>query len=196
MNILNYVKNVKEIKKSDLQSSIRTEISLVRQVQEIRQLMVTHGVDIDDKFQWTVPTSIMNSVHKFANRQIKLSHVIDGGALTFVKVLEHLQAFVEKEKTNLWNSESLTIKQANALTLIEQISFWTKYTQLLLDGVISEKYDPKKSGLTSADFSFLNKTMGYYVDVCSLSFDGSEAVTRQFDNLMEGQAEESILEIL
>lgn len=196
MNILNYVKNVKEIKKSDLQTSIRTEIGLVRQVQEIRQLMLTHGVDIDDKFQWTVPGSIMNNIHKFANRQIKLSHVVDGTASTFVKVLEYLQSFVEKEKTSLWNSESLTIKQANALTLIEQISFWTKYTQLLLDGIISEKYDPKKSGLTSADFSFLNKTLSYYVDISSMAFGTSEEIIKKFNELMDGQAEESSLEIL
>ena len=196
MNILNYVKNVKEIKKNDLQASIRTELSLVRQVQEIRQLMITHKVDIDGKLQWTVPTSIMNNIHKFASRQIQLSHVVDQGASSFAKVLEHLQAFVEKEKTNLWNAESLTIKQANALTLIEQISFWSKYTQLLLDGIISEQYDSKKPCLTSADLAFLNKTIGYYIDISAMTFNTSAEIIKQFDGLMDGQADESSIEIL
>lgn len=195
MNILGYIKNVKEIKKNDLLASIRTEMDLLRQIQEIVQLMKTNKVKIDGS-DWVVPVSVNKQMHKVISTSISTSTVIENGSASFMRVLDHLSKFVEKEKQNLWNGESLTIKQANVLTLLEQISFWSRYTELMLDGIISQQYDKDKTPLTQADMSFLNKTLSYYVDITVMVARGADGVINKFNELLDGQATEEDMEIL
>lgn len=195
MNILGYIKNVQEIKKNDLLASIRTEIDLIRQLKEVRQLMVTNKVSIDGS-DWVIPRSVEKQIHRVAPSKISISTILDSGSSSFLRVLEMVKSFVEQEKQNIWNNEGLSIKQANALTLLEQVSFWTRYSELMLDGIISQQYDKKDGTLTSADMSFLNKTVNYYVDITSMIINGADAVINKFNDLLDGEASEFDLEIL
>lgn len=196
MNILSYVKNVKEIKKKDLLATARTTLASLRQVSEVTQLMKANGVSINSNVNWSVPVSIMKHLHKTIPNQVTLENVIDQDCKGFINVINHIQSFIEKEKTNIWSKESLTIKQANAMTLMEQATYWCDYTLLLLDGIVSMQYNQKRDSLTTADMSFLNKTMTYYVDVCLLFVDGWEDVINKFDMLLDGPADEESMEIL
>lgn len=199
MELLNYVSKIKQFKKDDLLTSIRDEKGIVAGLSDTLALIKSNSFDLETTAsRWALTQGILKDIHRQLPSSVKLMETIEYNVGSIDKLLDGLEDRVKKIKQNLIVAESVTIREANLLSLLDGVEHWSKFTDMLLSTLITmtSNKNNNTNELTKNDLAFLNKTWNYY-SFCSIQyFKGAATLLSDLDKLPDVPATETNIDVI
>lgn len=199
MELLNYVSKIKQFKKDDLLTSVRDEKGIVAGLSDTLALIKSNGFDLETTAsRWALTQGILKDIHRQLPASVKLMETIEYNVGSIDKLLDGLEDRVKKIKQNIIAAESVTIREANLLSLLDGVEHWSKFTDMLLSTLITmtSNKNNNTNELTKNDLAFLNKTWGYY-SFCSIQyFKGAATILADLDKLPDVAANETNVDVI
>lgn len=199
MELLQYVSKIKQFKKDDLISSIRDEKGILSGLKDTVALIKSSDLDLESAAsRWALTQGILKDIHRQLPASVKLMEVIEFNTKSIEGLLNGIEARASKIKQNLIAAESVTIREANLLSLMDGIEHWTKFTDMLLSTLLTMAGNKTNNTneLTKNDLAFLNKTWNYY-SFCSVQyFKGHVGILADLDKMPDVPANEQNVDVI
>lgn len=191
MNIEKYIGNIKPLPKADLLATLRTEKTFIESIGSTFDGLSANNINLDVfANNWAVTKSVLTSLHKTQNAKSTLIEIVKFNLDSINKCLDLLVDRINKTDSGVFTKETITIYEANLLNLAENISFWSKFTNIMLDTLVVMVLNDESGGsvINKADLNFVNKTWAYYADINKLFAEGPSQVFKNIDAVLDVQA--------
>ncbi|ASU03606.1 hypothetical protein RISINGSUN_64 [Erwinia phage vB_EamM_RisingSun] len=201
MNILDYAKRVKSVKDVELLGTLSTVTVGLQDLKENLKKMDLANIDISALGErWIVASSIMKGVKQDGSipGNMILTEMLDMGADSAISTAAELQVLIKKYNQKVWSGHTLTIPQTNILNMIEHLEFWTNYSSMLVD-VLLTQYNQATAPdryMTKADVRWINGTKDFYVDFSKQLMKGSRHIISILKSMDELEVEEDVVDVL
>lgn len=136
---------------------------------------------------------IQSKVKSKIGSNFDLLSAIEMGVNNVASVLPELRKQVSTSSTKTYDGETITFKERGILDTISAINFFNRYTNMVLDILLTQGYDEKadvKSLLNKVDFAFFNDTANYYSTLLIRFSEGWKVVLEAIDNLSDEQVDD------
>ena len=136
---------------------------------------------------------IQSKVKSKIGSNFDLLSAIEMGVNNVASVLPELRKQVSTSSTKTYDGETITFKERGILDTISAINFFNRYTNMVLDILLTQGWDEKadiKSLLNKVDFAFFNDTANYYSTLLTRFSEGWKVVLEAIDNLSDEQVDD------
>lgn len=188
---------IKNYSKSDLLLTIDRELNHVVGFKDSMKLFKeilggynTLGTYVEHN---AVLKSIQSKVKSKIGSNFDLLSAIEMGVNNVASVLPELRKQVSTSSTKTYDGETITFKERGILDTISAINFFNRYTNMVLDILLTQGYDEKadvKSLLNKVDFAFFNDTANYYSTLLFRFSEGWKVVLEAIENLSDEQVDD------
>ena len=188
---------IKNYSKSDLLLTIDRELNHVVGFKDSMKLFKeilggynTLGTYVEHN---AVLKGIQSKVKSKIGSNFDLLSAIEMGVNNVASVLPELRKQVSTSSTKTYDGETITFKERGILDTISAINFFNRYTNMVLDILLTQGYDEKadiKSLLNKVDFAFFNDTANYYSTLLTRFSEGWKVVLEAIDNLSDEQVDD------
>lgn len=188
---------IKNYSKSDLLLTIDRELNHVVGFKDSMKLFKeilggynTLGTYVEHN---AVLKGIQSKVKSKIGSNFDLLSAIEMGVNNVASVLPELRKQVSSSGTKTYDGETITFKERGILDTISAINFFNRYTNMVLDILLTQGYDEKadvKSLLNKVDFAFFNDTANYYSTLLIRFSEGWKVVLEAIENLSDEQVDD------
>lgn len=199
MDILEYVKNVKDFTAAEINTILSTIEVGASSLEDNLRMMKSAKVQMNpNASQWFIPASILKSLASNGFRHNSIEEPVLFSAGIVKLVVADLTKMVREIGQNLWVGKTLTMKQAMILNMLEHLQFWNRYSELLVSTMLSATNEDKQPGeiLSGYDNKWLNGTKGFYETFTVTLMKGSRSIIDRIKNAPELIVDENTIEIL
>lgn len=188
---------IKDYSKADLLLAIDRELSHVEGFKDSMKLIkeilggyntlssyIDHNAVLKG-IQSRVKSKIGNNFDLLASVELAVNNV--------TATLPELRKMVVASNTKTYDTETITFKERGILDTVSAINFFNRYTNMVLDLLLTQAYDEKadiKSLLTKVDFAFFNDTATYYTTLLTRFSEGYRVVVEAINVLSDEQLDE------
>jgi hypothetical protein len=202
MDILSYTGNVKTVTTAELftlLAEIRVNVGGV--MANIENIKANNLAGDFNQYssQWVLTKSIEKAV---ADKGFRGSSLLDNIAYGMAAIdtgLEGLNKLIKGQNEKVWDGKLLNLRQANILNFIEYIQFWTKYSGMLIDVVLSMVMDKKSDGnhyLNGHDTKWLMGTAEFYKHFTVELLKGSRSLITRLEKIPSIELSSTALDVL
>lgn len=199
MDILEYVKNVKDFSLNEINTIIGTVEASASTLEDNLRMMKSSKVELSpNASQWFVPASILKSLASNGFRHNSIEEPVLFAVGVVKTVSAGLTKAVKDIGQNVWSGKVITMKQAMILNLLEHLQFWNRYSELLISTMLSATNEDKQPGelLSGFDNKWLNGTKGFYETFTVTLMKGSRAMLERINNAPDLPVDENTIELL
>lgn len=199
MDILEYVKNVKDFSLNEINTIIGTVEASASTLEDNLRMMKSSKVELSpNASQWFVPASILKSLASNGFRHNSIEEPVLFAVGVVKTVTAGLTKAVKDIGQNVWSGKVITMKQAMILNLLEHLQFWNRYSELLISTMLSATNEDKQPGelLSGFDNKWLNGTKGFYETFTVTLMKGSRAMLERINNAPDLPVDENTIELL
>ncbi len=201
MELIDYAKNIKTFKQSEVISSIQNQLAFINGIQDTLDLVKSNNIDLSRSLDnWAVTNQITKEIHRVLSPSMSYWELIKHNFGVIQTVLNFILNEISTDKTKLYDGNSITIKQANYFNIIEMASFWVKYTNLVIDILLSmenkEQKDATPAVVSKTDLAFVNKTRAYYSDLCIQFAEAPNTIIGHLKKMPDVPASENNIDVL
>lgn len=202
MDILSYTGKVKTVTTNELftlLAEIRVNAGGV--MANIENIKANNLADEFNQYasQWVLTKSIEKAVGDKGFRGSSLLDNIAYGMAAITSGLDGLDKLIKGQNEKVWDGKLLNLRQANILNFIEYVQFWTKYSGMLLDVVLSMVMDKKADGnhyLNGHDTKWLMGTSEFYKHFTVELLKGSRALITRLEKIPAIELTSSSIDVL
>ncbi|WZX10456.1 hypothetical protein ACP1_0167 [Aeromonas phage ACP1] len=136
---------------------------------------------------------IQSKVKSKIGNNFDLLGAIEMGVNNVASVLPELRKQVSQSSTKTYDGETITFKERGILDTVSAINFFNRYTNMVLDILLTQGYDEKadvKSLLNKVDFAFFNDTAAYYGNLLTRFSEGYKVVLEAIEALSDEQVDD------
>lgn len=199
MDILAYTKNVKTFKEQDiLQSLLQIQVSAQDLSNNLDSLKANNLDLTATADRWIVSRGIKKHFESQGYRNSTLIENIQYGLSVLVSLNPEVTKLVKGYSEKLWDGKLITLRQTNILNLIEYMNFWLRYSQMLLEVLITmhnDGTDPERY-LSKVDTRFINGTEQLYRSFSSDLMKGARNLIQNLSKIPDIELSESSLDVL
>lgn len=199
MDILEYVKNVKDFSLNEINTIIGTVEASASTLEDNLRMMKSSKVELSpNASQWFVPASILKSLASNGFRHNSIEEPVLFAVGVVKTVTTGLTKAVKDIGQNVWSGKVITMKQAMILNLLEHLQFWNRYSELLISTMLSATNEDKQPGelLSGFDNKWLNGTKGFYETFTVTLMKGSRAMLERINDAPDLPVDENTIELL
>ncbi len=199
MQLTQYARGVKTFKKSDILKDIVVQEGFLDSLSNTLKLGKSNDIDLTSIGRnWVLIKAMDRDID---NRGIQID-AVDLAATNlryWGQLVKACGEEVRKMPDTLISGETLTIKQAAVLQVLDQCNFYctflTTLTEALLSIGLSDK-DPANAVKNTADIQMLNKTWMYFNDLNVGIFNTLPDILKRLKNAPDVEIDESTIDIL
>lgn len=199
-----YARSVKSVDQKQIMTLIATvDVAANDLIDNVARLKA-EGITLEkESLSWVVSKGVTNNVSKSVQgfpANTPALETIRMGAEVIVHMTDVLRKMVVGYNQKIWSGEAMTVRQVYLLSTIEQMEFWVRYANKLLDALLSmsntvdfsiDKY------LTKNEMLFLNGSSSYFSNVTISLLKGKSALIKEITNIPDIDADdETSAEIL
>ena len=188
---------IKNYSKSDLLLTIDRELNHVVGFKDSMKLFkeVLGGYNALSTYvdHNAVLKGIQSKVKSKIGNNFDLLGAIEMGVNNVASVLPELRKQVSQSSTKTYDGETITFKERGILDTVSAINFFNRYTNMVLDILLTQGYDEKtdvKSLLNKVDFAFFNDTATYYGNLLTRFSEGYKVVLEAIEALSDEQVDD------
>lgn len=199
MDLVKYAKGVKSFNKSEILESILLQQGMLNSLTGMLTVGKNNEVSLESfADRWALTKGILRDINRRGS-VFTVEGILDQGITASAFLLKKVEEYAKTLNDGV-DGRTLTVKQANMLSIIDMINFWTSYSIEMLSALTNMAYeakDPEKSKYTEPeDLRFLNKTWSYYADLSHILCTEAQSVSRNFTRLSEVPVDETALDVL
>lgn len=178
--------------KMDVLAAIDRERSLCQGMLDTIQLLKDTGPDTLAKVSSVIENNaVLNSIQKELKRtrapQATLLGDLEEALNQLSMWLPKLRVRIEKSRTSVYDSETITFQEKGILDTVSAINFFTRYGSMVLDVVLTQanKNVAMNSYLSKVDLQFFNDTAKYFGHLIVKFNDSVNNLDGMIENLSE-----------
>lgn len=200
MQLVQYAKGIKTFNKNDILKEIEVQRGFLDNNLGTLRLVSSNNIDLEQLSEkWVVTKSIMDYAWK--KHHIEGSLVDNLATLTpyWKKLLDEVESLVRKEKDNIIDGSTLTIRQANALMVLDYCNFYNTYASNLLEVLLSMALKDERaenSGVPKADLDLLNKTHNFFAEIYSQIYANFNKIIDRLKKAPDVEVDEMAIDVL
>lgn len=152
---------------------------------------------------WIISKSISANIAKAVpgfNASTNVLDTIKSASEVIVGMTDSLKKMVSGYNQQIWSGESMTVRQVYILSTIEQMEFWVRYSNKLLDALLSMSNDVNfhiDKYLTKNELLYINGSSQYFTNVSVSLLKGKTALLKEIQGIPDLDADdETSAEIL
>lgn len=198
MDILKYTSKVKTFKVSEVNMLIQGLDVGANDLLGKTELLKANSIDLSDVAEsWFLTKSIQKQVSSTGFRS-GLVAGIEFNARCITMMTSSLTKLVKDYNEKIWDGSTITIKQANIFNLVDLLTYWVKYSDSLLEVLLTMNNGDAapEDQLTKFDYKHLNETMSLYTDLSVELMKGSKHILKDLESLPDAPVDEDTVEII
>lgn len=194
MQLVQYSGGVKTFNKADILKEINTQRGFQESVHNTLRLAHSNNIDLDKQAEaWAVTKSIMDKSWKKYHFQNDLVDSLSIIVPRWKLILDAVEKVIRGESDNVISGQTLTIRQANCLMVLDYSNFYCTYATQMLEVLLtlaSGKTAPK------ADLEFLNNTREMFIDIFVMVYDRDDEIIKKILNGQDVEVDQTAIDVL
>lgn len=199
-----YARSVKNVESKNIITLISTvDVGAKDIIDNINRLKAEGLMLTVEAKTWAITKNIVNGISKSIPGMSSDEPILDvllSGASVISNVTDNLKKDVLKYNQKIWSGEDMTVRQVYLLSTIEQMEFWNRYTNKLLDALLSMSQETSftiDKYLTKNEMMFINGQTGYFTNISISLLKGKSILLKEIDSIPELDVDdEASLEIM
>lgn len=199
-----YARSVKSVDQKHIMTLIATVDVAANDLLDNVARLQAEGLSLEkESNSWVISKGIgvnlSKSVPGFTANTPALE-TIKMGAEVIIGMSDPLRKMITGYNQKIWSGEAMTVRQVYLLSTIEQMEFWVRYANKLLDALLSMSSNVNFSidkYLTKNEMLFINGSSQYFSNVTISLLKGKTALLKEISNIPDMDADdETSAEIL
>ncbi|AGB07229.1 hypothetical protein [Vibrio phage VP4B] len=198
MNIIEFRKQLKPVKKQDLLTLLKNHKDFVEGIQDNLRLLESDGVELSKVLMgWYEHQRFSKACRATTSNSIADETIIKVASESIAALLTLLEKDF-KAGPNLLGKETVTIQQVNGLMLDSYITFWVDYLSRLMDMATSMmvKNKPADKVAQKPDLEFLSKNIDRFGELTHLFFERGGIILKRYRSSPKIVADEQTIDVL
>lgn len=197
-DVVAYARSVKNIEKKNV-------ITLLNVV-DVGAKNIIDNINILDANQITLELeakswAVMKSINVNISRSLPYSAdtppltLLSTVANVIISLHDKLLKNINNEKSTIWSGADLTVKQTYILSTIEQLDFWIKYTNKILDCLLTMSNETEfkiDRYLTKNEMTFLNGSSSLFANISISLMKGSNLLIKELESIPTLSADDEV----
>lgn len=198
MDILSYTKKIKEFKESEILSTLNNVQVAAQDLLGNIDSLRANDINLDGVAErWVVSRGVQKHLANVGFRNSLLESV-QFGLKALVALTPEVTKLVKGYNQKIWDGQLMTLRQTNLLNLGEYMTFWVKYTTVMLDVLLTmhnEGSAPEKL-LNKHDTRWISGTEDLYRSFSVDLMKGARAIIQNVERIPDIEVSESSLDVL
>jgi hypothetical protein len=199
MDIFSYTGKVKTFKDSEILSVLLAVEVAANDLYGSLELIKNNNIDLTKQIDsWVLAKTIKKLLDTRGKREDGITENMLFGITVVKALVPDLIKLVKGYNEKLWDGNTLTVKQANILNLIEYLGFWLRYTRTIFDVLVTmnnEGVDPQKY-LNGVDYRWLMGTELFFKQFTGDLMMGARHIVQDLNKIPDVEISKSSLEVL
>lgn len=199
MEIIDYTRNVKSHKKSDILNQVDAiQVNATGLLANLSMLEESN-VDVTPAAEkWVIPRGIIRHLENQGFRGNSFIKVVMQCINTVNAVLPEIRKEIKGYNEEIWDGKTISLKQANILNLIEYLNFWVNYSAEVSDTLVtmtSKNTDAEKT-LSKHDSRWINGTEDFYRSFTVTLLKGGRSITENLKRIQDLDVDQTTVDVL
>jgi len=197
-DVVAYARTVKNIEKKSVVSLLSVVDVGAKNIIDNINILEANGITLESEGRsWAVLKSINNAISR------ALPYSADTPPLTLLSTVsevivslhEKLLKNINHYSDSIWSGVDLTVKQTYLLSTIEQLDYWIKYANKLLDCLLTMSTETNfriDKYLTKNEMLFLNGSSTLFANISISLLKGSTLLIKELESIPELAADDEV----